>query len=143
MKLFFHDAAAEAKVGEFEVLVDTPEGRKSLGVFNGSVGSDGSVATTIDFKFNILNPGPIKLYIRCITKGFVFNGFEVTKFFAGPSKDDTTLILECGPSEKATENVFMNPTLWTERFSRDYDIRPFSAPDYNPPSSIGRRGWRR
>ena len=97
----------------------------------GSVGSDGSVATTIDFKFNILNPGPIKLYIRCITKGFVFNGFEVTKFFAGPSKDDTTLILDCGPSEKATENVFMNPTLWTERFSRDYDIRPFSAPDYN------------
>ena len=75
MKLFFHDAAVEAKVGEFEVLVDTPEGRKSLGVFNGSVGSDGSVATTIDFKFNILNPGPIKLYIRCITKGFVFNGF--------------------------------------------------------------------
>ncbi len=83
MKLYFHDALAK-KQGKFEIFVDEPAGRKSLGTFTVSKGKDASNPTVALFRFNVLSPRPLKLYFRCIHARYIINGFELTKFFETP-----------------------------------------------------------
>ena len=130
MAVLFHDAGREEPQGEFEFFVDSDSGRSSLGIFTPTAGSDPSAPLTISFPFQRLSRGPIRIYIRCITSGFIINGFTITKFFgeALPEQPEYAPACESG-QELAYE--FLEPTLWTRRFSSDPGAPTFPGPFYS------------
>ena len=130
MTMLFHDAALDTPVGEFEFFVDSPEGRSSLGIFTPSAGRSAEGLREVTFNFQQPVSGRIRIYIRCITSGFVINGFTTTKFFDGPSKQPQVFDLQCQSNERV-KYEFLEPTLWTKRFSSDPGAQDFPGPLYS------------